>query len=100
MVIISTSAVATIIQAVSAELISDDAAKAGVASPAIAAMIGAAKVAARRERAPMMCPGGYRCFERLLGLVLRFRSSHHIAATSFANFGIKEHDKSMIRVRL
>jgi hypothetical protein len=24
-----------------------------------------------------------------IGLVLRFRSSHHIAASSFANFGIK-----------
>ena len=48
MVIIRTSAVATIIQAVSAALISEGAARAGVASATIAAkMIGAARSAAR-----------------------------------------------------
>jgi hypothetical protein len=45
----------------------------------------------------MICPGGWSflggLLDRLLGLVLRFRSSHHIAATSFANFEIKEHEK-------
>jgi hypothetical protein len=58
MVIINTSAVATIIQAVSALLISDVAAKAGVASVTIAAdVIGAARSAARNGWAPMTFPG-------------------------------------------
>jgi hypothetical protein len=52
-------------------------------------MIGAANVAARKERAPMMCPGCCFLWDRLLGLVLRFRISRLIAATSFANFEIK-----------
>jgi hypothetical protein len=61
--------VATIIQAVSAALISDGAAKAGVAGPAIARMIGAANVAARKERARMIDPGCCCFFDRLLGLI-------------------------------
>jgi hypothetical protein len=58
MVIISTSAVATIIHAVSAVLISDVAAKAGVAAARLAMIMnGAARRAARNERAPMTSPG-------------------------------------------
>jgi hypothetical protein len=58
MVIIRTSAVATIIQGVSAVLISEGAAKAGVAIATIAAnVIGAARSAARNGYAPMTFPG-------------------------------------------
>src|SRR6185312_1878519 len=58
MVIISTSAVATIIQAVSAALMSVEAARAGVAGANNAADVtSAANSAARYEWAPMTFPG-------------------------------------------
>jgi hypothetical protein len=57
MVIIRTSAVADIIQAVSAALISEGAARAGVANRIAADVIGAARFAARYECAPMTFPG-------------------------------------------
>src|SRR6202022_4723673 len=55
-VIINTSAVATIIHAVSAALMSDVPANAGVANEIVARLIVAADLAARHDSAPMVFP--------------------------------------------
>jgi hypothetical protein len=62
MVIISTKAVATIIHAVSAALMVEDSANAGVAADVAIKNIAAALTAARRGSAPMMFPPAFASF--------------------------------------
>jgi hypothetical protein len=49
---------------------------------------------------PRNVPAGFGVLDGVYPLVSQFRSSHHCAAHSFANFESKGHENSMILVRL